>query len=171
MLKSAKAINRSPLEIVGFCLCVFDILDLLSGPPEFVSFLGWAACWREEGEEMPRKPLKPCRYPGCPKLTSGLYCEDHQGIMDRNYNQYTRSANHNKKYGRAWKRIRDRYIKEHPLCELCLKEQKLIPATEVHHIVFVENGGGNEDSNLLAVCHSHHQWIHKNFKSGEIKKG
>ena len=110
---------------------------------------------------MPRKPLKPCRYPGCPKLTSGLYCEDHQGIMDRNYNQYTRSANHNKKYGRAWKRIRDRYAKAHPLCEMCLKEGRLTPMTEVHHIKPVQDGGGNEDSNLMSVCHSCHQILHR----------
>ena len=55
--------------------------------------------------------------------------------------------------------------------ENSLKEGKLSPTTEVHHIKFVEDGGGNEPSNLLALCHSHHEWIHKNFKSGEIKKG
>ena len=26
---------------------------------------------------MPYKPLKPCAYPGCPKLTSKRYCEEH----------------------------------------------------------------------------------------------
>ena len=32
------------------------------------------------------------------------------------YNKYERSADVNKKYGRAWKRIRDRYAAAHPLC-------------------------------------------------------
>ena len=27
---------------------------------------------------MPRKPLKPCSYPGCPNLTAGQYCEKHR---------------------------------------------------------------------------------------------
>ena len=109
---------------------------------------------------MPRKPLKPCRYPGCPKLTSGLYCEDHQGIMDRNYNQYTRSANHNKKYGRAWKRIRDRYAAAHPLCEQCLKEGRLTPVEEVHHILPISQGGTHDASNLMSLCQSCHTKIH-----------
>ena len=120
---------------------------------------------------MPRKPLKPCKYPGCPKLTSGLYCEEHAPLVAKEYDKYSRASNKNKKYGREWKRIRDRYVREHPVCELCFKEGKLTPTTEVHHIKFVEDGGGNEVSNLLALCHSHHEWIHKNFKSGEIKKG
>jgi len=25
---------------------------------------------------MPRKPKRPCLYPGCPRLTSGLFSED-----------------------------------------------------------------------------------------------
>ena len=91
--------------------------------------------------------------------------------MAKEYDKYSRSPDKNRKYGRSWKRIRDRYIKAHPLCELCLKEGKYTPATEIHHIKFVEDGGGNEDSNLLAVCHSHHEWIHRNHKSGEVGKG
>ena len=27
---------------------------------------------------MPRKPKRPCSYPGCPKLTDGRFCEEHQ---------------------------------------------------------------------------------------------
>lgn len=26
---------------------------------------------------MPRKPKKPCKHPGCPKLVEGMYCEEH----------------------------------------------------------------------------------------------
>ena len=29
---------------------------------------------------MPMKPKKPCRHPGCPKLTDGLYCEEHEAL-------------------------------------------------------------------------------------------
>ncbi|MEA4887900.1 MAG: hypothetical protein VB070_00330 [Clostridiaceae bacterium] len=31
---------------------------------------------------MPHKPLMSCRYPGCPKLVSGRYCEEHQKLID-----------------------------------------------------------------------------------------
>ena len=39
---------------------------------------------------MPRKPKRPCSYPGCPKLTEGRYCEEHAKTVNRNYNKYER---------------------------------------------------------------------------------
>ena len=84
---------------------------------------------------MPKKPKRPCSYPGCPNLTDGQYCKEHEATARRQYNKYERSADVNKKYGRAWKRIRDRYAAAHPLCEMCLKEGRLTPVDEVHHIV------------------------------------
>ena len=60
---------------------------------------------------MPHKPLKPCKYPGCPNLTEGSYCEEHKELVAKEYNRYSRSPDHNKKYGRAWKKVRDRYAK------------------------------------------------------------
>ena len=27
---------------------------------------------------MPRKPKRPCSFPGCPKLTEGRFCEEHE---------------------------------------------------------------------------------------------
>ncbi len=89
---------------------------------------------------MPYKPLKPCSYPGCPNLTDGAYCDKHKAEAVQDYNKYERSPNHNKKYGRAWKRIRDRYAKAHPLCERCLKEGRYTPMEEVHHILPVNRG-------------------------------
>ncbi len=65
----------------------------------------------------------------------------------------------NNRYGRSWKRIRDRYIKAHPLCEECQKQGKLTPAEEVHHILPLSKGGGNEKSNLMALCKSCHSRI------------
>ena len=73
---------------------------------------------------MPWKPKKPCAYPGCKELTVNRYCEQHQKLMDKYYDTYQRSPVVKKRYGRAWKRIRDRYIGKHPLCEMCLKNHK-----------------------------------------------
>ena len=152
---------------MGFILLndvLHDILPPFNPPRCFLvlSHLGGGFLIGEEGEVMPSKPLKPCKYPGCPKLTSGSYCEEHAKKVASDYNHYTRSANHNKKYGRQWKRIRDRYAKAHPLCERCLKEGRLTPMEEVHHILPVNRGGSNDDSNLMSLCHSCHQWIHHN---------
>ena len=41
---------------------------------------------------MPRKPKRPCSYPGCPNLTDGQYCEEHEAAARRQYNKYERSA-------------------------------------------------------------------------------
>ena len=109
---------------------------------------------------MPSKPKRPCSYPGCPNLTDKQYCPDHEAVARRNYNKYERAPEVNKTYGRAWKRIRDRYAAEHPLCELCLKEGRLTPVEEVHHILPISHGGTHDRSNLMSLCRSCHQKIH-----------
>lgn len=109
---------------------------------------------------MPKKSKRPCAYPGCPKLTDGRYCEEHQKAVDRQYNRNTRSPDIHRKYGRAWKRIRDRYATEHPFCEMCYREGRITLMDEVHHIVPVSKGGTHERSNLMSLCRSCHNKIH-----------
>ena len=50
---------------------------------------------------MPNKPLKLCKYPGCPNITEGSYSKEHNGLVAKEYNRYSRSYDHNKKYGRV----------------------------------------------------------------------
>lgn len=70
---------------------------------------------------------------------------------------------YNNKYGKAWKRIRDKYQKQHQQCELCSS-----CATEVHHIVpLVEGGANHRPENLLSVCHECHIKIHSGLISKE----
>ena len=109
---------------------------------------------------MPKKPRRPCSYPGCPNLCDGQYCEEHRKQARRQYDKYERSPYVNKKYGRAWKRIRDRYVAEHPLCEMCLEQGKLTPVDEVHHVLPVSKGGTHARGNLMARCRSCHKKIH-----------
>lgn len=71
---------------------------------------------------MPHKPKRPCAYPGCPALSDGRYCPEHQKVITAHYNRYERDPASRKRYGRAWKRIRDSYIAEHPLCEQCQRD-------------------------------------------------
>ena len=37
---------------------------------------------------MPKKPKRPCSYPGCPKLTDGRFCEEHQRQENKRYEKY-----------------------------------------------------------------------------------
>ena len=97
---------------------------------------------------MPKKPKRPCSYPGCPNLTDGQYCKEHEATARRQYNKYERSADVNKKYGRAWKRIRARYAAAPTSVD------------EVHHIVPISQGGTHARDNLMSLCRSCHTKIH-----------
>lgn len=79
--------------------------------------------------------------------------------MDMQYNKYERDPATKKRYGRSWKRIRDRYIAAHPLCEECKRDDKLTPADEVHHILPLSKGGTHRDDNLMSLCTSCHSTI------------
>lgn len=108
----------------------------------------------------PRKPKRPCSYPGCPKLTEGRYCEEHQKEENKRYEKYGRDPNTRKRYGRAWKRIRDSYVALHPFCEQCFANGEMVMTEEVHHKVPLSKGGTHERSNLIALCKSCHSKIH-----------
>ncbi len=111
---------------------------------------------------MPRKPRRSCGYSGCSRLAmdGGQFCEEHLKEERIRYNRYERSPDVNKKYGRTWKRIRDSYAAAHPLCEMCLKEGRLTPMGEVHHILPISQGGTHARSNLMSLCQSCHNKIH-----------
>jgi len=120
---------------------------------------------------MPYKPKKPCKFSGCPKLTHGSYCDEHEQTENRRYNKYQRDPESKKRYGSQWKKIRDRYIKTNPLCELCKESGKYTPADTVHHKQKLSDGGTHDTANLQALCHSCHNRIHgfeKANKSGGV---
>ena len=108
---------------------------------------------------MPRKPKRPCSYPGCGRLTDSRYCDEHRQIVVHQYNRYQRDPNTSHQYGRAWRRIREFYIQAHPLCEQCRSKGRLTPTEEVHHILPLADGGTHDESNLMALCKSCHSRI------------
>ena len=77
---------------------------------------------------MPRSPKRPCRHPGCPNLSDGVYCEQHRGL-------YARESAAQRGYDARWQRTREAFLKRNPLCAQCLRENRLTPATVVDHIV------------------------------------
>ena len=120
-----------------------------------------------EVNPMPTKPKRPCRYGGCPNLTDSRtgYCEEHRSLMQRHYEHFTRGYNQHERYGSSWKKIRDRYITAHPLCEECLGLGRATVATLVHHVKSIADGGTNDESNLRSLCVSCHEKIHRRKKS------
>ena len=77
---------------------------------------------------MPTKPKRPCRHPGCPKLSGGVYCEAHRA-------RYARESASSRGYGSKWQKARARFLEKHPLCAECLRVKRLTPATVVDHII------------------------------------
>ena len=65
-----------------------------------------------------------------------------------------------KRYGRAWKRIRDKYASEHPFCELCFERGIIVETQEIHHKKPLSEGGTHDRENLIALCKSCHSKIH-----------
>lgn len=123
-------------------------------------------------EIMPTKPAHPCAYPNCPKLTHSRYCEEHTKLANKQYERYGRKYRPSKRYGRAWKRIRDNYAAAHPLCEMCLQQGRYTPTEQIHHKLPLSQGGTNDVENLMALCKACHSRIHSemgdrwNRKSG-----
>ena len=120
----------------------------------------WGFLYARRRWPMPRKPKRPCSYPGCPKLTDGRFCEEHQKLENQRYEKYDRDPAAKRRYGRAWKRIRDRYMNAHPLCERCQRDGRLVKAEQVHHIKPLAEGGDHSETNLMSLCSSCHAKIH-----------
>ena len=77
---------------------------------------------------MPTKPLKPCRHPGCPNITSDRFCNEHVKI-------YQRASAEERGYDSRWRKRSKLFLKAHLLCEECLKQNKLTPSNVVDHVV------------------------------------
>lgn len=134
--------------------------------------MGLVLCPESEVIGMPRRPRRGCAYSGCPRLAveGGQYCEEHKAIVDKQYNTYERSPDVNRKYGRSWKRIRDRYAREHPFCEKCFENGVMTPVEEVHHILPISQGGTHDPSNLMSLCQSCHTKIHMDMGDRQMRR-
>jgi 5-methylcytosine-specific restriction enzyme A len=108
---------------------------------------------------MPDKPKHFCNHPGCSRLTNNRYCEQHQAAEDKRYNERRGSA-YERGYDYQWQRFRAAYLTAHPLCTRCEEQGRLTPATLIHHIVPLKDGGDKyEASNLMQLCHDCHENI------------
>ena len=111
---------------------------------------------KNEVNQLPRKPQRPCSYPGCPELTSERYCSKHQKEIDKNYSKTSRPFK--KLYNSRWRKLRKQFLKEHPLCEECKREGIVTAAEVVDHVIPHK---GNEElfwdeSNWQSLCKHHH---------------
>ena len=66
--------------------------------------------------------------------TLNLQKKTKKEINQRNENTASREMRRKAYNNPEWRKLRDIYIKEHPLCEDCLDKGKVVPAEDVHHI-------------------------------------
>ena len=83
---------------------------------------------------------------------------------------YKHDSNSAKYYNSIqWKRLRNYYIRRHPLCEECLSKGIVKPAEEVHHKLIILGGITEEErwerltneDNLMSLCKECHDKIHR----------
>lgn len=109
---------------------------------------------------MPYKAKKPCAYSGCRELTTKRYCEAHAKLEAQRYEQQGRDPASNKRYGRAWKKIREAFLSANPLCVVCKERGRLTAATVAHHKVKITEGGTHDWENMEALCQECHSRHH-----------
>ena len=86
---------------------------------------------------------------------------EHEHVARQHYERFARGYDTHDRYGRAWQRIRDRYIASHPLCEKCAEAGRYVKAVLVHHLRPIADGGANDAENLMSLCVSCHEKMHR----------
>lgn len=120
---------------------------------------------------MPVKPKRPCSYPSCNQITDDKYCDKHleharqeEAKRHRHYDKYKRDKQARDFYhSLAWEKAREQVlIRDHYLCQHCLKEKRITPADMVHHIMPVRTHWHLRLvlSNLVSLCNACHRKVH-----------
>lgn len=113
------------------------------------------------------------------------YCSNCKEIAEKEIEDNKRRSmsrynkNRDKKYkafynSKEWKLLRNAYREKHELCEMCQEEAKkdnkysIQLTEEVHHKEPIQTPTGwlrrLDWSNLIALCHKHHDIQHNRFK-------
>jgi 5-methylcytosine-specific restriction endonuclease McrA len=72
----------------------------------------------------------------------------------------------------AWKRFRNVYASEHPVCEECLRHSHVEPTGDIHHIIPFSTGSNEAEQwklfldpkNVMALCEACHVGYHIKMK-------
>ena len=111
--------------------------------------------------KLPIRLFKRCR--GKTRIRHG-FCDDcyhinktYDKAVKTKYNKRDKKVTE-KFYGLAkWKKFRARYVKEFPLCQVCIVKGKIRRVNVVDHIREIKDGGGLVDmDNVISMCYSCH---------------
>jgi len=114
---------------------------------------------------MATRPLTPCNKPGCPALTDGRYCKDHEYIdierQKRRHKQSDKNRPNARKrgYDSQWEKARKHWLQQNPLCVHCKAEGRIVAARVVDHII-PHRGNSilfwDSKANWQSLCVKHH---------------
>jgi 5-methylcytosine-specific restriction protein A len=109
---------------------------------------------------LPYKPLSPCRYPGCPNLGDGAYCEKHRKQVNREYNANIRDKEAQAFYeSPEWRKLRKLKLQQTPYCEECYRNGHMTAAQMCDHILPIREYPSRrlDITNLQSLCNSCHR--------------
>ena len=107
---------------------------------------------------MPIGSKRICTYPGCNTLVFEHRCAKHPY-----HREDTRPSAIERGYDSKWTRLRNAYVRAHPICEIQEKCNGDAVA-EVDHIVPIAQGGARLDErNLQGACRPCHAWKTKHI--------
>ena len=104
---------------------------------------------------MPGRPVRPCTYPGCSALTDGGRSHRCEAHVEKSW----LSANEPAKRMSGWglDKARAKLFRENPLCVSCLVLGRVSLAVQRDHIIPLEEGGQEVESNTQALCKECHK--------------
>lgn len=115
--------------------------------------------------------VRPCIHVGRWNL-----CEEHKDLKQYQQKQKKEAkiAPRSKKRAkeeRDYSTVRKEYLEEHPICEVCIRENNpyKYPATEIHHKKGRIGPLLTDSRYFLAVCRDHHEFIENNPKWAKLK--
>ncbi|MEB2270114.1 HNH endonuclease [Bacillus safensis] len=116
---------------------------------------------------MPPKPLRECKVRGCRELTRDGYCHTHADGKQQEakyYNKHVRDKRSTRfYYSKEWRQTRKLVLsRDSFLCQRCLKQNRVVPADTVHHIVEVKQDWNKrlDLNNLVSLCGRCHNKVH-----------
>lgn len=111
------------------------------------------------------KPKKRCNNASCRELIDYdvAYCDKHKSKKNFHKSEYYERKQKDGKYftfykSTSWTKLSKLYRYKNPCCEMCLKENKIVKADVVDHIVELKDCWDKrlDESNLMSLCHFHH---------------
>ena len=120
---------------------------------------------------MPMNVKRPCAARGCSELVDSGRCETHKRARWREYEAVRPPRDKSFYHSAGWLKVRAVVLAAEPLCRDCKAADRVVPATEVDHVLPISAGGEPLDfSNLAPLCLSCHssKTMRENRAAGKL---